>query len=143
LINGGARPHARRDVHRQNPHILRQLGTLSMADVQIAISFGGQAALPSVMLRSALDFYGGGPFMRTTILAYVIALVGLGTIAVGAWDLIILLTDAPVEEVSLSDLAIAVGIVAGGFGLIGLAQVLRLLRVIYGELQPWDWTRGR
>jgi hypothetical protein len=65
--------------------------------------------------------------MRTTILAYVIALVGFVTIAVGAWDIIILLTDAPVEEVSLSDLAIAVGIVAGGFGLIGLAQALRLL----------------
>jgi TRAP-type C4-dicarboxylate transport system permease small subunit len=65
--------------------------------------------------------------MHTTIVAYVIALVGFVTIAVGAWDIIILLTDAPVEEVSLSDLAIAVGIVAGGFGLIGLAQALRLL----------------
>jgi hypothetical protein len=68
--------------------------------------------------------------MLTTILAYVIALVGLGTIAVGAWDLVILLTDTPIEEVSLSDLAIAVGIVSGGFGLIGLAQVLRLLTEI-------------
>ena len=68
--------------------------------------------------------------MRTTILAYVIALVGFVTIAVGAWDIIILLTDAPVEEVSLSDLAMAVGIVAGGFGLIGLAQALRLLAEI-------------
>ena len=68
--------------------------------------------------------------MRSTILAYVIALVGLGTIAVGAWDLVILLTDAPIEEVSLTDLAIAVGIVSGGFGLIGLAQALRLLAEI-------------
>lgn len=68
--------------------------------------------------------------MRTTILAYVIALVGLGTIVVGAWDLVILLTDAPIAEVSLTDLAIAVGIVSGGFGLIGLAQVLRLLAEI-------------
>ena len=68
--------------------------------------------------------------MRTTILAYAIALVGLGTIVVGAWDLVILLTDTPIEEISLSDLAIAVGIVSGGFGLIGLAQALRLLAEI-------------
>ena len=74
------------------------------------------------MLRSALDIRGNGRAIHAHY--YVIALVGLGTIAVGAWDLIILLTDEPVEEVSLSDLAIAVGIVAGGFGLIGLAQVL-------------------
>ena len=56
--------------------------------------------------------------------------MGLGTIAVGMWDLVILLTDTPIEEVSLSDLAIAVGIVSGGFGLIGLAQALRLLAEI-------------
>ena len=63
--------------------------------------------------------------MRTTILARVIALVGLVTIVLGAWNVIIETPRFP-----LIDFSIAVGIVAGGFGLIGLAQALRLLAEI-------------
>jgi hypothetical protein len=68
--------------------------------------------------------------MRTTILAYVIALAGLVTIVAGAWGLFIFLTETE-YELALSDFGIAIGMVTGGFGLIGLAQALRLLLVIY------------
>jgi len=57
----------------------------------------------------------GGSAMRTTILAYAIAIVGLAMIVAG------------VVEVALSDYAIAVALIGVGIGLIGLAQALRLL----------------
>jgi hypothetical protein len=61
--------------------------------------------------------------MRTTILAYVIAVAGLVAIAGGVWSLLIFL----VERVQLRYYAIAVGLISGGLGLVGLAQALRLL----------------
>jgi len=66
--------------------------------------------------------------MRTTILAYVIALGGVAMIAFGLWELYILIR----ERVALRHyiptfLTIAVGLV-----LIGLAQALRLLLVLVG-----------
>ncbi len=69
--------------------------------------------------------------MRTTIFARVIALVGLVTIVLGAWNVIIETPRFP-----LIDFSIAVGIVAGGFGLIGLAQVMRLGRGIQNASKP-------
>jgi hypothetical protein len=62
--------------------------------------------------------------MRTTILAYVIALVGLVMIAVGVWSLLVLQTE---ETVLLADLLTAIGTLAGGLAMGGLAQALRLL----------------
>jgi hypothetical protein len=67
--------------------------------------------------------------MRTTILAYVIALIGLATIALGVWAFYFLLTETQ-YEVPLSDFGIAIGMISGGFGLIGLAQAVRLLAEI-------------
>ena len=61
-------------------------------------------------------------FARTTILAYVIALAGLVVIAAGAWDLSTLQTNT-----SVSDYASGIETIAGGLGLVGLAQALRLL----------------
>jgi len=66
--------------------------------------------------------------MRTTIVAYVIALGGVAMIAFGLWELYILIR----ERVALRHyiptfLTIAVGLV-----LIGLAQALRLLLVLVG-----------
>jgi hypothetical protein len=61
--------------------------------------------------------------MRTTILAYAIAMPGLVTIAGGAWSLLMLLA----ERVPLRYYAIAVGLISGGLAMIGLAQALRLL----------------
>jgi hypothetical protein len=65
--------------------------------------------------------------MKTTILAYVIALGGIAMIVFGLWELYILIR----ERVALRHyiptfLTIAVGLV-----LIGLAQALRLLLVIF------------
>ena len=65
-------------------------------------------------------------FARTTILAYVIALAGLVVIAAGAWDLSTLQTDTS-EMLQVSDYASGIKTIAGGLGLVGLAQALRLL----------------
>jgi hypothetical protein len=54
--------------------------------------------------------------MRTTILAYLIAIVGLAMIVAGAWGLL-----------NLLDPTIGIEMMAEGIGLVGLAQALRLL----------------
>jgi hypothetical protein len=64
--------------------------------------------------------------MRTTILAYVIGIVGLVLIVAGAWD-IYLLYNEQTFEVTLSDYATPIRTIAGGLAMIGLAQALRLL----------------
>jgi hypothetical protein len=76
-----------------------------------------------------------GQPMRTTILAYVIALAGLVMIAAGVWGLFILRSEiiSDREEmvaVPVSDYAIAIGMISGGLAMIGLAQALRLLLVV-------------
>jgi hypothetical protein len=70
--------------------------------------------------------------MRTTILAYVIAIVGVVTIVAGAWGLFILDT-ATIPRIPLRYYAIAIGMISGGLSMVGLAQALRLLLMIYGE----------
>ncbi len=70
--------------------------------------------------------------MRTTILAYAIAVIGLIIIVAGAWGFFILLT-GPMPRVPLRYYAIAIGLISGGFGMVGVAQALRLLLLIYGE----------
>ena len=64
--------------------------------------------------------------MRTTILAYVIAIFGLALIAAGALDIYVL-SNEQMFEVTLSDYGAAIRTIAGGFIMIGLAQALRLL----------------
>ena len=61
--------------------------------------------------------------MRTTILAYVIALAGLVMIAAGAWDLFTKGT----ASARLRHYALAIGMICGGLAMGGLAQALRLL----------------
>jgi len=70
--------------------------------------------------------------MRTVILAYVIAVVGLVVIVVGAWGHSLLLT-AAMPRIPLRYYAIAIGLISGGLGMVGVAQALRLLALIYGE----------
>jgi hypothetical protein len=70
--------------------------------------------------------------MKTTILAYVIALGGVAMIALGLWGLYILITER-VAELRLRDYISTIQTIAVGFVLIGLAQALRLLLLI------WDW----
>jgi hypothetical protein len=62
--------------------------------------------------------------MRTTILAFGIALVGLIMIAVGVWSLLVLEAG---ETVLLGDYLTGIGTIAGGLAMGGLAQALRLL----------------
>jgi Methyltransferase FkbM domain len=66
-------------------------------------------------------------FARTTILAYVIALAGLVVIAAGAWDFSTLLQTNTSEMLQVSGYASGIETIAGGLGLVGLAQALRLL----------------
>jgi hypothetical protein len=77
------------------------------------------------MIQSSLDA-AGGLAMRTTILAYVIAIMGLVPIVAGARD-IYLLHIEETFDVTLSDYGAAIRTIAGGFIMIGLAQALRLL----------------
>jgi hypothetical protein len=56
--------------------------------------------------------------MRTTILAYVIALMGLVMIAVGGWGLLVLEAE---ETVPFGDFLIAIGMISGGLAMGGLA----------------------
>jgi hypothetical protein len=70
--------------------------------------------------------------MKTTILAYVIALGGVALIVLGLWRLYILITER-VAELRLRDYIPTIQTIAVGFGLIGLAQALRLLLVIFGS----------
>jgi hypothetical protein len=68
--------------------------------------------------------------MRTNVLAYLIGVVGLTIIVAGAWGLLVLLT-GHMPRVPLRYYAMALGMVAGGLSMIGVAQALRLLTVIY------------
>ena len=66
--------------------------------------------------------------MRTTVLAYVIAVVGLVMLLFGVWGFIVL-SNAEID-VALTDEAIVVGLIGGGLAMIGVAQALRLLLVV-------------
>jgi hypothetical protein len=66
--------------------------------------------------------------MRTTILAYVMALGGVAMIAFGLWELYILMR----ERVALRNYIPTILTIAVGLVLIGLAQALRLLLVLVG-----------
>ena len=66
--------------------------------------------------------------MRTTILAYIIAVVGLVMLTFGAWGLFVLNTAE--IDIALTDEAIVFGLIGGGLAMIGVAQALRLLLVV-------------
>jgi hypothetical protein len=71
--------------------------------------------------------------MRTTILAYVIAVMGLVMMGVGAWGLSILEAQ---ETIPLGDDLIAIGTIAVGLAMVGLAQALRLLLRLAAGAKP-------
>ena len=68
--------------------------------------------------------------MKTAILAYVIALGGLAMIAFGVWRLYILMKERPAESRLVRGYISMIQTIAVGFGLIGVAQALRLLLVL-------------
>jgi hypothetical protein len=68
--------------------------------------------------------------MKTTILAYVIALGGIAMIVVGLWGLYILIRER-VAGLHLRDYLPPIQTIAVGLVLIGLARALQLLLVIF------------
>jgi hypothetical protein len=72
--------------------------------------------------------------MRTTVLAYLIALMGLLMIIVGVWDIFA----KESARAQLRYYALAMGMISGGLALGGLAQALRLLLVINGRHFGFD-----
>jgi hypothetical protein len=69
--------------------------------------------------------------MGTTILAWLIAILGLLMIAVGVWDVAGLWNQRRQTVIPLREWGIAIGLICGGFGMFGIAQALRLLRVLF------------
>jgi hypothetical protein len=65
---------------------------------------------------------------RSTILAYVIAAIGLIMLLYGVWGFIVL-KNAEID-VALTDEAIVLGLMGGGLATIGVAQALRLLLIL-------------
>jgi hypothetical protein len=74
------------------------------------------------------------PTAITTVLAYVIAIVGLVLIVAGARD-IYLLHIEETFDVTLSDYKTPIRTIAGGLSMMGLAQALRLLLEI--NVRAW------
>ena len=68
--------------------------------------------------------------MNTTILAYVIAFGGVAMIVFGLWGLYTLITERA-GEFRLRDYISTIQAIAVGLVLIGLAQALRLLLLIF------------
>jgi hypothetical protein len=71
--------------------------------------------------------------MLTTILAYVIAFLGLIMIAAGIWGLFYLLGQT--RPVPLRHYAMAIGMTCGGVAMEGVAQTLRILVVLVAAVQ--------
>ena len=76
---------------------------------------------------------GADRFMLTTILAYVIAAVGLATILAGGWSFVMLAIQDERDR-PFRHYAVAIAMLAGGFPMVGLARALRLLLLIYAKV---------
>jgi hypothetical protein len=70
--------------------------------------------------------------MRSTIFAYVIAVLGLVMIVGGVYSFFVLWND----RATLRHYAMTVGMICGGFAMGGIAQTLRLLVAIATVIQP-------
>ena len=68
--------------------------------------------------------------MGTTILAWLIAILGLLMVAGGVWDVVDLWNQRKQKTIPLRNWGIAIVIICGGFGMLGIAQALRLLRAL-------------
>ena len=73
--------------------------------------------------------------MSTTVLAYVILFMGFMTFLSGAFGVLMLVFEevAKSEHVPFRYYAVVIGLISGGFGLIGIGQGLRLLLLIIGK----------
>ena len=68
--------------------------------------------------------------MVTNILTFLIAILGLIMIAGGVWGLVYLWNQRTQTRIPLRYYGMAIGMICGGFGMLGIAQALRLLRVL-------------
>jgi hypothetical protein len=68
--------------------------------------------------------------MGTTILAWLIVILGLIMIAGGVWAFVHLWNQRTRITIPLRYYGMAIGMTCGGFGMIGIAQALRLLRLL-------------
>ena len=76
--------------------------------------------------------------MGTTILAWLIAILGLLMIAGGVWDVVDLWNQTTqAYSPPLRYYGMAIGMIFGGFGMLGIAQALRLLRLVHTQ-----WAEG-
>ena len=73
--------------------------------------------------------------MSTTVLAYLILMMGFLTFLAGLWGVLILIFEevAKTERVPFRYYAIMVGLISGGLAMIGIGQGLRLLLLIVGK----------
>jgi hypothetical protein len=69
--------------------------------------------------------------MFTTILAYVLAVAGIVMIVAGAWGLLNLMSARGGPLIPPGHYVIMIGAICNGFGLLGVAQGLRILLLIY------------
>jgi hypothetical protein len=65
--------------------------------------------------------------MGTIILAFLIAILGLVMIASGVWGFVHLWNQRTQISIPLRYYGMAIGMICGGFAMIGIAQALRLL----------------
>jgi hypothetical protein len=70
----------------------------------------------------------------TSILAIVIAVVGIAVIIAGAWGAVVLIVQKADTPVPLRYYAIVIGTIGTGFGLLGIAQGLRILLLILAKV---------
>jgi hypothetical protein len=70
----------------------------------------------------------------TSILAIVIAVVGIAVIIAGAWGAVVLIAQKADTTVPLRYYAIVIGTIGTGVGLLGIAQGLRILLLILGKV---------
>jgi hypothetical protein len=73
--------------------------------------------------------------MSTTVLAYLILMMGFLTFLGGLWGVLILIFEevGKTERVPFRYYAIMVGLISGGLAMIGIGQGLRLLLLIVGK----------
>ena len=74
--------------------------------------------------------------MRTTILAYVIAFLGLLMIGGGIWDFFDLFRHRVRTQIPIRYYGMAIGTICVGVGMGGIAQALRILVAIAHAIQP-------
>ena len=72
--------------------------------------------------------------MLTSILAIVIAVVGIAVIIAGAWGAVVLIAQKVDTPVPLRYYAIVIGTIGTGVGLLGIAQGLRILLLILAKV---------